>query len=139
MYSVRVADEFKRSTNWYNVFLDFHDYKLWNDKPNYFGRDEKYFHDEIWHIHITTDPVRQQAWSKQPDMYRRTNSLNDPQNDFFLLYGKDEVREQYLMLALIGPDAHHSSEWRADVTDLYVKVVEPWIFGKRKYDEEPDQ
>ncbi|WP_434155714.1 type II toxin-antitoxin system YafO family toxin [Pseudomonas sp. JZ134] len=140
MYSVKVADEFKQNPHWYSIFVDFYNYKLCGDLPDYFGKDvpEDDFKGTFWHMHLTQDPKRVSEWSKTLDQNSRTNRL-DPPNDFYLLYGKDTFQEEYLLLDIIGPAAHDRNKWRSYIGKLNTTVIEPWLQGKRKYDEEPDQ
>lgn len=75
----------------------------------------------------------EKAWKRKSaihQLYYRTTKINDPDNDYWLLYAYDDIDEKYLLLTILGPDAHNNDKWRSYLQNLYLHFVEPWILGK---------
>lgn len=75
----------------------------------------------------------QARWAKTSRQYYRTTLLNDPDNDFWLIYAYDDFRDEYLLLTITGPDAHSREEWGSYLRNVHSQIVEPWILGKVSY------
>ena len=59
--------------------------------------------------------------------------LNDTDNDIWLIYAHDEYRDEYLLLTIVGPDAHNRKEWGSYLRTIHNQIVEPWLVGKLVY------
>lgn len=138
MSAVKVSDLFKQSDNWYNFFVEFHNYKLCGDQPDIFGRDERLDLDNMWHIHLAGTERMQAIWRKQPEPFYRTTKIDDPDNDFWLLYAYEPFRDEYLLLTILGPDAHNRKEWSGYLGKIHQEIVRPWVEGRIVYTD-PDE
>lgn len=135
MPAVKVSDLFREVADWYDFYATFHDYKLFGDLPDIFGRDEALDLKDIHHIHLAKTVRIKTIWSKQPDQFRRTIPLKEPENDYWLIYAYDDFKNEYLLLTVIGPKAHQRAEWDAYLRTVLVEIVEPWILGRIDYPE----
>lgn len=104
-----------------------------DDLLGIFDRDEKLDLASIWHIHLTNTLDIQHLWARQKSQYYRTTRLNDPDNDIWLIYAHDEYRDEYLLLTIVGPDAHNRKEWGSYLRTIHNQIVEPWLVGKLVY------
>ncbi|MBH8613972.1 type II toxin-antitoxin system YafO family toxin [Pseudomonas mohnii] len=133
MPSVKISALFQEVGNWKNYSAHFYNYKVCGDLPNVFGRDEALDLTDMYHIHLANTLEMQERWAKASSQYRRTTLLNDPDNDFWLLYAYDNFRDEYLLLTVLGPDAHCRDEWGSFLRNIHSQIVEPWIVGKVIY------
>lgn len=133
MPAVKVSALFQEIENWENFAAHFYNYKVCGDLPRIFGRDERLDLADIWHIHLANSLNIQTLWSRQKDQYYRTTRLNDPDNDFWLIYAYDDYREEYLLLTILGPDAHSRQEWGSYLRNMHSQIVAPWILGTLVY------
>jgi mRNA interferase YafO len=101
--------------------------------PAIFGRDEKLDLSDIFHVHLASSLETQARWSKISHQYYRTAKIDDPENDFWLIYAYDYFKDEYLLLTVIGPDAHNRSEWSSFLRTMHSDIVNPWIVGKLSY------
>ncbi|RBO82665.1 type II toxin-antitoxin system YafO family toxin [Marinomonas aquiplantarum] len=131
---VQTTSLFRLADNWELHKNSFESYKLYGRLPDYFGRDAELSHPTVYHIHLAVTEKLAKEWSKRYpriDQVRyRTTKAGDPENDYWLIYAYDDLDDKYLLLTIIGPDAHNDAEWRASLTTLYIQFVEPWINGK---------
>ena len=135
MPSVKVSELFKELSDWYDLYALFHDYKLFGDLPDIFGRDEGLDLKDIHHIHLARTAKLQAVWSQQPNKFRRVIPRSEPENDYWLIYAYDDLQDEYLLLTIIGPEAHRREEWAAFLRTILVEIVEPWIVGRVSYPE----
>ncbi|WP_425929835.1 type II toxin-antitoxin system YafO family toxin [Pseudomonas sp. NyZ201] len=138
MSSVKVSDLFKESSGWYDFFVDFHNYKLCGDLPDIFGRDEALDLEDIFHIHLAATEAVQARWRAAKIQFRRTTDPDRPDEDFWLVYAYDLLRDEYLLLTIMGPDAHSRQQWGSYLRDIHAKIVDPWIKGRVVYSD-PDE
>lgn len=129
MPAVKISALFQEINDWENYAAHFYNYKVCGDLPNIFGRDERLDLADMWHIHLATTLETQTRWAKSQDQYYRTTRLNDPDNDVWLIYAYDDYRDEYLLLTIIGPDAHSRDTWGSFLRNVHNKIVEPWILG----------
>lgn len=137
MSSVKVSDLFKESDGWYNFYAHFYNYKLCGELPDIFGRDEELDLDDMHHIHLAATKSVQARWRAAKMQYRRTTDHEHPEEDYWLIYAYEPLRDEYLLLTIIGPNAHSRDEWNSYLRDLAQDIVEPWILGRIIY-EDPD-
>lgn len=133
MPAVKISALFQDIGHWENFAAHFFNYKVCGDLPGIFGRDEKLDLEGIWHIHLATTLNVQSLWAKHRDQYYRTTRLNDPDNDYWLLYAYDNYRDEYLLLTILGPDAHSRQEWGSYLRNIHTQIVEPWVVGSVVY------
>ncbi|MHC8315309.1 type II toxin-antitoxin system YafO family toxin [Pseudomonas sp. LB3P31] len=130
MSSVKVSALFQQIGNWQNYSAHFYNYKVYGELPIIFGRDEALDLTDMHHIHLASSLEMQKSWAKARSQYHRTTLVNDPDNDFWLLYAYDDFRDEYLLLTVLGPDAHSRVEWGSYLRNIHSQIVEPWILGK---------
>lgn len=133
MPAVKVSELFKEVSGWYDFYASFHDYKVFGDLPDVFGRDEPLGLADIHHIHLATTAKVQKIWARQKDQFYRTTRVGEPENDFWLIYAYNDFDDEYLLLTVIGPDAHSREEWGSYLRTISVEIVEPWILGRVAY------
>jgi len=133
MASIKISDLFQQLGEWQDFAALFHDYKIFGDLPDLFGRDEPLSIPYTHHIHLATTPALQAKWARIEFQYRRTTEVGKPEHDIWLLYAYDDCRDEYLLLTIIGPDAHNRAEWRAYLRTILIEIVEPWVIGKTLY------
>lgn len=138
MPAVKVSDLFKNIQNWQNFYAHFYNYKVCGDLANIFGRDERLDLREMHHIHLANTLEMQNRWARTQRQFYRTTRLNDPENDFWLIYAYDEFKDEYLLLTILGPDAHNRDDWGAFLRSIHNQIVEPWVLGKMTYPDEED-
>ena len=97
MPAVKVSALFQQISQWENFAAHFYNYKVCGDLPAIFGRDEKRDLTGVWHIHLANTLNVQQLWAKYKDPFYRTTRLNDPENDYWLLYAYDGYPDEYLL------------------------------------------
>lgn len=137
MPSVKVTELFKQVTGWYDFYANFHDYKVFGDLPEVFGRDEKLDLPDMHHIHLARTAAIQSAWARQPRQFKRTTPAYASEHDYWLLYAYDDHTDEFLLLTIVGPNAHNRAEWGAYMRTIQTEIVEPWILGRVIYSE-PD-
>ena len=123
---------------WYDFFIDFHDYKLCGDLPDIFGRDEELDLADMFHIHLAATDAVQAKWRAAKMQFRRTTDSGQPEEDFWLVYAYDLLRDEYLLLTIMGPDAHSREQWGAYLRNIHAIIVDPWIKGQVTYTD-PDE
>ena len=138
MSAVKVSDLFKQSQGWYDFYVDFYNYKLCGDIPDIFGRDEELDLDDMYHIHLAGTRAAQARWRAKPLQFHRTTDAKDPDNDFWLIYAHDPLHDEYLLLTILGPDAHSRQQWGSFLRDIEHNIVDPWVKGKVVYTD-PDE
>ena len=138
MSAVKVSDLFKQSLGWYDFFVEFHDYKLCGDLPDIFGRDEELDLDDLYHIHLAATEAVQARWRAAKLQFRRTTDPTRPEEDYWLIYAYEPLRAEYLLLTILGPDAHSRKEWGSYLRDLHQEIVGPWVRGQLVYTD-PDE
>ncbi|MGF6125279.1 mRNA interferase YafO [Pseudomonas frederiksbergensis] len=130
MPAVKIAAVFQKVKHWETIAAQFYNYKLFGDLPAIFGRDERIDLSDMHHIHLAGSLEIQKRWIKISRQYYRTASVDDPNNDFWLIYAYDDFRDEYLLLAVTGPDAHNRREWGSFLRSMRSEIVEPWIVGR---------
>lgn len=138
MSSVKVSDLFKQSEGWHNFYAHFYNYKLCGDLPDIFGRDEELDLDDLYHIHLASTQAVEMRWRAAKMQYRRTTDIEHPEEDYWLIYAYEPLREEYLLLTIIGPNAHSRAEWNSYLRDLANDIVHPWVCGQIIYTD-PDE
>ncbi|SFB30347.1 type II toxin-antitoxin system YafO family toxin [Azotobacter beijerinckii] len=136
MASVKVSDLFKDLNDWQDFYAFFHDYKLFGDLPDIFGRDESLDINSLHHIHLANTPEVQEKWAKTPRQFCRKTEIKHPEHDYWLIYAYDDFREEYLLLTITGPSAHRREKWDPYLRDILTTIVEPWTLGRVSYPEE---
>ena len=134
MAIVQTASIFRMAPDWERHKNTFESYKLNGEQPDFYGRDASLSHPHVHHIHLAQTQELANLWAKRhpriDQVYYRTTRMGDPDNDYWLIYAFDDFEEKYLLLTILGPDAHNNAQWRAYLTSLYTQFVEPWINGK---------
>ncbi|MCK8683688.1 MULTISPECIES: type II toxin-antitoxin system YafO family toxin [Pseudomonas] len=130
MPAVKISALFEQIRNWQNFAAHFYNYKVCGELPAIFGRDERLDLNDMHHIHLASTQAIQTRWAKIARQYYRTALVNDPDNDFWLIYAYDAFRDEYLLLTVTGPDAHNRSEWGSFLRSVHYEIVEPWVMGK---------
>ena len=134
MAQVQTASIFRLDPDWEKHKNTFEDYKLNGNQPDFYGRDATLSYPHVHHIHLAQTQELANQWAKRKvridQIYYRTTRSDDPENDYWLIYAYDDVTENYLLLSIIGPNAHSQEQWRSYLTGLYTNFVEPWINGK---------
>lgn len=139
MPAVKVSELFQRTHNWQNFYAHFYNYKVCDELPDIFGRDEELDLSEMHHIHLASDLETQTRWAGAKSQFYRTTKLNDPDNDNWLIYAYDEYRDEYLLLTIIGPDAHSRAEWGSFLRNIHSEIVQPWVLGRMSYPDPDDE
>ena len=130
MPAVKIAAVFQKVKHWETIAAQFYNYKMFGDLPAIFGRAEKLDLSDMHHIHLASTEETQNRWAKISRQYYRTSLVDDPDNDFWLIYAYDDFRDEYLLLAVTGPDAHNRKEWGSFLRTIRSDIVGPWIVGK---------
>lgn len=133
MPAVKISPLFKKISHWENFAAHFFNYKVCGELPTIFGRDERLDLSDLHHIHLAGTSETQVQWAKIKRQYYRTTLRNDPNNDFWLIYAHDSYCDHYLLLTVIGPDAHSRTEWGSFLRTVHSDVVTPWILGRVVY------
>ncbi|WLI47484.1 type II toxin-antitoxin system YafO family toxin [Pseudomonas beijingensis] len=130
MPAVKISALFEETQNWKNIAAHFYNYKVCGDLPAIFGRDEKLDLSDMYHIHLASTAETQARWAQIGRQYYRTALTEDPDNDFWLIYAYDDFKDAYLLLTIIGPDAHNRTEWGSFLRTVHNDIVQSWIVGK---------
>lgn len=134
MAIVQTASIFRLDPKWELHKNTFESYKLNGDQPGFYGRDASLSHPHVHHIHLAQTQELANLWAKKhpriDQVYYRTTLMGDAEHDYWLVYAYDDLDEKYLLLMIVGPDAHNNKKWRSFLTSLYTDFVEPWINGK---------
>ena len=133
MPAVKISALFQKIKNWRNFAAHFYNYKVCGELPTIFGRDEKLDLCDIFHVHLASSQETQIRWSRISQQYYRIAKMNDPESDVWLIYAYDYFRDEYLLLTVIGPDAHNRSEWSSFLRTMHSDIVSHWIVGKLSY------
>ena len=141
MTEIFVSDLFKEDVpNWESFYDDFHDWVHFGDLPDYFGRYAPY-QGPLWHMHLAANDEIRSRWRLIKRPYNRTTPVGDDPEiralDIWFMYAYDQVEDRYLLLTIMGPDAHDSKRWGSFVRKLKIEIIEPWIEGRIKYDPVP--
>jgi mRNA interferase YafO len=108
--TVFASDTFKQLTDWYDIYCEFYNYKMCGDSISTFGRDAELDTTDLSHIHLAKNIDIQNLWETK-DPYYRTTLYLQPEFDYWLIYAKDDLTGDYLLLTIVGPDAHNRSKW----------------------------
>ncbi|TPE48466.1 hypothetical protein FJM67_13405 [Maribrevibacterium harenarium] len=134
MAVVQTASIFRLDPKWELHKNTFEAYKLNGEQPDFYGRDASLSYPHVHHIHLAQTQALVKQWAKRhpriDQVYYRTTKVGDPDNDYWLLYAYDDLEDKYLLLTILGPDAHNSKQWRSFLRGLYTQFVEPWINGQ---------
>ncbi|MCR8932058.1 MULTISPECIES: type II toxin-antitoxin system YafO family toxin [Pseudomonas] len=130
MPAIKISALFERINNWQNFAAHFYNYKLCDELPAIFGRDERLDLSDMHHIHLASTQAQQARWAKINRQYYRTALRDDADNDFWLIYAYDAFRDEYLLLTITGPDAHNRKEWGSFLRSVHCDIVEPWTLGR---------
>ena len=133
MPAVKISLLFQQINRWENFAAHFYNYKVCGELPSIFGRDESLDLSEMRHIHLAGTARTQVQWARIKRQYYRTTATNDPENDFWLIYAHDAYDDNYLLLTVMGPNAHSRAEWGSFLRTVHNEVVTPWIVGKIAY------
>jgi mRNA interferase YafO len=129
---IQTCSLFRQLPEWEAHQTTFEDYKLNNIQPDFYGRDAELSHPHVHHIHLATTEDLKKKWSRKvriDQIYYRTTKVGDTANDNWLLYAFDNFTGNYLLLTIMGPNAH-DNKWRSYLRGLYISLVEPWIEGR---------
>ncbi|MBP0049850.1 type II toxin-antitoxin system YafO family toxin [Marinobacterium sp. AK62] len=134
MSKVYTCPIFRALPGWQYHKTSFEDYKLKGIVPDYFGRDAELSLPDVHHIHLAhTDELAAEWVERYPhisQVYYRTTRISEPENDYWLIYAYDDVDQCYLLLTIVGPEAHNQDKWRSYLNGLLISIVEPWIQGR---------
>lgn len=130
-----VSDIFKLFNDWYDFYCNFYNYKCFGDVITRFGRDAELDTSYLFHIHLAMSPEVENAWADEKQTYSRTTFVDSPELDYWLIYARDSLTCDYLLLTIVGPDAHHRLKWTPLYNTLLSEVVIPWINGRISYEE----
>ncbi|WP_017256034.1 type II toxin-antitoxin system YafO family toxin [Pseudomonas tolaasii] len=133
MPAVKISPLFQKINRWENFAAHFYNYKVCGELPTLFGRDENLDLSEMHHIHLAGSARTEVRWAKIKRQYDRTATVNDPENDFWLIYAYDAYCDSYLLLTIMGPDAHNRAEWGSFLRTVHNDLVKPWILGRITY------
>lgn len=133
MPAVKISPVFQQINHWENFAAHFYNYKVCGELPSIFGRDERLDLSDMHHIHLAGTARTQARWAKIKRQYYRTTTLNDSDNDFWLVYAYDDYCDSYLLLTIMGPDAHSRAEWGAFLRTVHNDLVTPWILGRMSF------
>lgn len=133
MPAVKISLLFQQINRWENFAAHFYNYKVCGELPSIFGRDESLDLSEMHHIHLAGTARTQVQWARIKRQYYRTTATNDPENDFWLIYAHDAYDDNYLLLTVMGTNAHSRAEWGSFLRTVHNEVVTPWIVGKIAY------
>lgn len=92
----------------------------------------------MFHIHLAANENVQARWRAARMQFRRTTDREHPEEDYWLVYAYDGLRDEYLLLTILGPDAHSRQQWGSFLRDIQHDIVDPWIKGKLVYTD-PDE
>lgn len=143
MSKVFVSDLFKYTykehyddhDGWLDFYYNFYNYKNFGDQIPLFGRDAPLDTKHLSHIHLARNEEVVQRWSNKSQNNDRTTLINRPELDYWLIYAVDKIENSYLMLSIIGPNAHNREKWTTLYNGYLTDIVEPWISGKTIYEE----
>ena len=130
MSLVQTCNLFRLDLEWESHKNTFENYKLHNTQPNFYGRDANLSYPCIYHIHLAQDENVAKRWARINQIFYRVHKRGSPEEDYWLLYAYDDVSDIYLLLTIIGPDAHNNEKWRSYLRHIYIDVVTPWIEGR---------
>ena len=89
MPAIKISALFERIKNWQNFAAHFYNYKICDELPAIFGRDERLDLSDMHHIHLASTQALQARWAKINRQYYRTALVNDADKDFWLIYAYD--------------------------------------------------
>lgn len=120
---------------WEKHLNTFEDYKVNGNLPDIYGRDASLLsHPHVHHIHLAHTQELADEWARRhptiSQIFYRTTRVGEPENDYWLIYAYDDVDDRYLLLTIIGPDAHNQPQWRSFLAGLHQQIVAPWINGR---------
>ncbi len=95
MPAVKISALFEQIRNWQNFAAHFYNYKVCGELPAIFGRDERLDLNDMHHIHLASTQAIQTRWAKIARQYYRTALVNDPDNDFWLIYAYGAFRDEW--------------------------------------------
>lgn len=129
---IQTCSLFRLSDNWESHVRTFEEYKLKGIQPEIYGRDASLSYPDVHHIHLAQDRETIVRWanSRITCSYYRTHAVGEPDKDYWLVYAYDDLNESYLLLTIIGPDAHNDALWRSYLGSIYTQFVDPWINGR---------
>ena len=130
MPAVKISPLFQKISRWENFAAHFYNYKVCGELPSIFGRDERIDLSDMHHIHLAGTARSQAQWAKISRQFYRTTATNDPENDFWLIYAHAAYEDSYLLLTIMGPDAHNRAEWGSFLRTVHNELVTPWIVGR---------
>jgi mRNA interferase YafO len=130
---ILVTPEFRELPAWYELFVDFYNFKVCGDHPVYWGRDATLYQKPLGKVQLTDSPSILQRWLGISDPFYRTVKVSEGDHDQWLLYAFDRFTNRYLMLDVFGPNAHEHPQFKAYIRQLQDEIVQPWLVGR--YDE----
>jgi hypothetical protein len=136
---ILVTPEFMELPTWYELFVDFYNFKVCGDHPAYWGRDATLYQKPLGKVQLTDSPAVLQRWEKISDPFYRKVKISEGEHDLWLLYAYDAITNCFLMLDVFGPNAHEHPKFQAYVRELQDKIVQPWIKGRYNAAFEPPE
>lgn len=133
-----VTPDFAELPSWFDLFIDFYNFKVCGEHPIYWGRDANLHQRPLGHIQLTNSPLILARWSSISDPFYRTVKATEADYDQWLLYAYDAVESRYLMLDVFGPKAHAHPAFGAYVRHLQETIVQPWLVGRVEAFEPPE-
>lgn len=123
---------FRQLENWESLKATFESYKLDGIQPDFFGRDAPLEDTslDLHHIHLASDQATIARWSRLNVIHHRTTSKDDPDGDNWLIYGYNDLSDDYLLITIIGPDAHNRKEWASNINDINSFILDPWLLNQ---------
>ena len=127
---IETASIFRMIHGWEKHKQAFENYKINGIQPDFYGRDASLSYPHIHHVHLAQSAKTREKWATIHQNYYRTVPKGQPNEDFWFIYAYDEMEDKYLLLTIVGPDAHNNQKWGAFLRGLLVNFVEPWIEGR---------
>ncbi|WP_061291521.1 hypothetical protein [Azotobacter vinelandii] len=124
--------------NWHDLYVDFYNFKVCGDHPEYWGRDAPLWQKPLGHVQLTDSSIVLARWSLISDPFYRTVKESEADHDRWLLYAHDDVENRFLMLSVFGPNAHKHPEFQSYVRTLQKDIVNPWLCGQLHGFEPPE-
>lgn len=84
-------------------------------------------------MHLAHTLAIKTRWRRISSQFHRTTPTSQPHLDYWLIYAYDDFSDRYLLLTIIGPNAHTDPRFKAYIGRIHVDIVDPWIAGRVVY------
>lgn len=132
------APRFKKIPDWKAFLNNFAHYKLTGEVPYNFGRDEPLRIDNLYHVHFGTADATLTRWSRIPADRQNLRTIKLGEEDFWLLYAFDDIKDEYVLISIMGPEAHSHEKWSAYLYTINHEIIKPWIEGRLAFDDDDE-